>query len=184
MTVAAIATALVAVAPAGAHTARTAAGAHTAGTAAGAAAAPAACTSSQLEIWIGDGPGGATAGTIYYPLEFSNISHRSCSLDGYPGLSEVNNNGKPIAQPARRVSGHYTPVSLAPGATAHAIFGVVDWGALCSKQVTASGIKVYAPNTKTAQTLDGFPYGACASKGVLVVEPVRAGVGIPGYTES
>jgi len=57
-----------------------------------------ACPTSGLEAWLGLGAASAgTAGSggigvhataaTYYTLEFTNVSHRSCSLYGYPEVS-------------------------------------------------------------------------------------------------
>ena len=41
----------------------------------------AACPTSGLEAWLGLARG------TYYTLEFTNVSHRACSLYGYPQVS-------------------------------------------------------------------------------------------------
>lgn len=148
------------------------------------AAAPAACSSSQTAVWLGDGPGGGTAGTIYYPLEFTNISHRSCTLFGYPGVSAVNGRGTQVGVAATRSSAHVAIVTLQAGATAHALLGIHDWGAICSHDTPAAGLKVYPPGLRDARVITGFPFGACAGKSVLAVNPIRGGTGVPGYTTS
>lgn len=153
------------------------------GAAARGAAAPARCTTAHLEVWFGLGLGGGTLGSVYYPLEFSNVGHSACTLSGYPGVSGYGNNGKAVGPPASRNGQHHGTVTLAAGATAHAILRVVDWGALCSKEVPAAGLRVYPPGSKSSQPVP-FAFGACAHRGVLIVGPVKAGVGIPGYTTS
>jgi hypothetical protein len=60
---------------------------------------------------------------------------------------------------------------------------VVDAGNVCSPQVTAVGLKVFPPGAIRSQTVP-FSFSACAHSGVLDVGPVRAGVGIPGFTTS
>src|SRR6516225_2602188 len=54
------------------------------------------CATSGLQAWLGLGTAGtaATAATgirpasgTYYTLEFTNVSHRACSLFGYPEVS-------------------------------------------------------------------------------------------------
>ncbi len=145
--------------------------------------ASAPCTSAQTQVWLGDGEGGGAAGHTYYPLEFSNIGHSSCTLDGYPGVSAESATGSLVGKPAMRNSGGHGPVTLAPGGTAHALISIADWGAICSKAVDAAGLKVYPPSETRAQQIS-FPFQACAKQGVLVTGPVRAGVGIPGYTTS
>jgi Domain of unknown function (DUF4232) len=147
------------------------------------ASATRTCSSANTEVWLGLGLGGGTAGTYYYPLEFSNVGHRSCTLYGYPGVSAYHGALKQIGPAAGRYLGAHVTVTLRPGATAHALLGVHDWGAICSRSVTADGLKVYAPGQSLAQEIP-FPFGACAHQSVLSVGPVRAGVGIPGYTTS
>ncbi len=141
------------------------------------------CKHAATETWLGLGEGGGTAGTIYYPLEFSNIGRQACSLNGYPGVSGITVTGKPVGKPADRNNSAHGTVVLAPGATAHAILGIHAAGAICSKSVNAAGLRVYAPGQTGSETVPfGFP--ACAGPSVMTVGPVRAGTGIPGYTTS
>ncbi|HYB29019.1 MAG TPA: DUF4232 domain-containing protein [Solirubrobacteraceae bacterium] len=146
-------------------------------------AAVARCTPTNTQVWLGLGLGGGTAGSTYYPLEFSNIGHHACTLNGFPGVSAEGNGGGQVGPAAGRNGQHHSTVTLAAGATAHAILRVVDWGALCSTQVPAIALRVYAPGETRAEDVP-FSFGACAHKGVLIVGPVRGGVGIPGYTTS
>ena len=57
---------------------------------AGAAAAATApkCATSSLVVWL-DTDGNGSAGSVYYNLEFTNLSARTCTLTGYPGVSAV-----------------------------------------------------------------------------------------------
>jgi uncharacterized protein DUF4232 len=146
------------------------------------AAAP-RCTVAHLEIWLGLGLGGGTAGSTFYPLEFSNVSQRACTLNGFPGVSAFGSGGGQVGPPASRNGQHHATVTLASGATAHAILRVVDAGAVCSSTVKAAGLKVFPPGATRSQPVP-FSISACAHRGVLVVGPVRAGVGIPGFTTS
>jgi hypothetical protein len=150
---------------------------------AGAAARVRACTAAQTAVWLGDGPGGGTLGTFYYPLEFSNIGRHACTLSGYPTVTAVDATGNQIGPASNHSTGTHKVVKLAPGQTAHALLGIHDWGAICSTEVSAAGLRVLAPGQHTADPID-FPFGACAHSGVLTVGPVRPGVGIPGYTTS
>lgn len=148
-----------------------------------ASAATSNCSAAHTEVWLGDGLGGGVAGGVYYPLEFSNVGQHACTLTGYPGLSAFGSNGAQVGPAgSRRAQAHGT-VTLAPGATAHAIMRITDWGVLCSKKVVAEGLKVFAPGQTQSQAIP-YSFGACAHRGVLSVGPVHAGVGIPGYTTS
>jgi Protein of unknown function (DUF4232) len=147
---------------------------------AAASAAPAIprCHAGQTLIWLGLGLGGGTAGTIFYPLEFTNISKHTCTLSGYPSVAALRKSGRQIGKWSRRLSAHHGLVTLRPGWTAHAALGIVEAGNVCSKPVTASWLKVHAPHQARATQLP-FQFQACAHKGVLVTGPVQAGVGIP-----
>jgi Protein of unknown function (DUF4232) len=146
-------------------------------------AAAAKCTGADTQVWLGLGLGGGTAGSTYYPLEFSNVGRRACTLTGYPGVSGYRGGGAQVGPPASRNGQRHGTVTLAPGATAHAILRIVDWGAVCSKEVVADGLKVFPPGETNSEPVP-FSFGACAQRGVLIVGPVGAGVGIPGYTTS
>jgi hypothetical protein len=140
-----------------------------------------ACVPAQTQVWLGLGLGGGTAGTYYYPLEFTNVGHSTCTLSGYPGVSAYRGAGQQVGTPGTRNQTAHATVTLAPGATAHAQLGVHDYGALCKRGVAATGLKVYPPGETRSWSL-GFPLRVCASRSVLVVGPVRPGVGVPGYT--
>jgi hypothetical protein len=145
-------------------------------------AATPSCSPAGTQVWLGLGLGGGTAGSIYYPLEFSNVGRHACTLTGYPGVS-ASRGGAQIGPSATRNRQAHGTVTLAPGGTAHAILRVVDWGALCSQEVVADSLRVFAPGQTRSESVP-FSFGACARRGVLIVGPVRAGVGIPGYTTS
>jgi hypothetical protein len=147
-----------------------------------AASAP-RCTTAHLEIWLGLGLGGGTAGSTFYPLEFSNVGHSACTLNGFPGVSAVGGGGGQLGPAASRNGQHHGTVTLAPGDTAHAILRVLDAGAVCSSPVTASSLKVFPPGATRSESIP-FSFAACSHRGVLVVGPVRVGVGIPGFTTS
>lgn len=139
------------------------------------------CKSDQTEVWLGLGLGGGTAGTTYYPLEFSNISSRACSFDGYPRMWAYRGALRQLGPVARRNRRSHGRVVLAPGASAHALLGVVDWGVLCAASVTADALQVFPPGQRQAQEVP-FSFPACLHQGVLNVGPLEPGVGIPGYT--
>jgi hypothetical protein len=141
------------------------------------------CAFSHTEIWLGDGEGGGAAGHVYLPLELSNIGRSSCTLYGFPGVSAVNSSGHQIGGDGSRSGPAGAVVRLAPGATAHALLAIADWGAICSRGVPATGIRIYAPAQRSSQLVQ-FQFEVCASRSVLSVGPVRSGVGIPGYTNS
>src|SRR5262249_57737110 len=87
-------------------------------------AAPAApaCSTGGLVVWINNVEG--AAGTLYYTLNFTNLSGHACTLRGHPGVSTVGLSGSQIGRPARWGNpGHarLRTVRLARGATATAV---------------------------------------------------------------
>jgi len=130
-----------------------------------AASAP-SCPTSGLVIWLNDEAGGGTAGSVYYKLEFTNLSARTCTLRGYPGVSAVNLRGGGVGGGASREVVHKPrPVTLANGSTASAVLRIVDAGALPScAPVNAAGLRVYPPGQTRAKVVP-FPFQACSSAG-------------------
>ncbi len=136
------------------------------------------CRESQTLIWLGLGAGGGTAGTTFFPLEFTNVSHQTCSLFGFPTAWAVFQNGRQIGKASRHLFQRHGFVNLLPGQTAHALLGVIDAGNVCSKPVTAAALRVRAPGQRST-TIIPFSFQACFHKRVLVTGPIQPGVGIP-----
>src|ERR1700689_5600890 len=57
------------------------------------------CTASDLGVWLAVDQGNGAAGTIYYPLEFTNLSPPTCYLNGSPGVSALGRNGNRVGAP-------------------------------------------------------------------------------------
>jgi hypothetical protein len=121
------------------------------GSASTAASAVPKCTASDIGAWVAAGQGNGAAGTIYYPLEFTNLSHHTCSLHGYPGVSAFDRNGRQLGSPAGWGSraGART-VYLAPGATAHTIMAYHDAAVTtapgCDPEYTTALLRIYPPD--------------------------------------
>jgi hypothetical protein len=146
-----------------------------------------ACAASDLKVTVNAGAAGAAAGSTYYPIDFTNASGVSCRLDGYPDAWFVTSAGRPIGAPAARDYGVTSrPVSLPPGATAHAWLQVTDaanYPAAACRPVTAHVLRIRAPGAAGASSVRrAFP--ACAAaihgRGILTVQPVVAGPGSRG----
>jgi hypothetical protein len=90
-------------------------------------AATKACSASKLVVWAGEEPGGGTAGSVFYRIEFTNLSSGTCTLFGFPTVSAVNLKGKKIGAPALHSPGKKVKaVKLAQGQTATAQLQIVD----------------------------------------------------------
>ncbi len=185
----------------------------------GALSSKVTCASSGLQAWLGLGSGNATGNAVhdgtqgtYYTLEFTNISHHTCRLYGYPEVSayatsEVTatpgtDTQETVVQSAAgqgtggQIGGaaipdttvRPQPVTLPPGATAHAVLRVASAGrnepAACA-QVMAQEIRVIAPGqglSRAGATVFDVRIPVCATRGhtSLSVQPVLARTGIPG----
>lgn len=153
--------------------AATAAGALAATSSSAVAAGSPPCQTSGLVIWL-DTNGNGTAGSIFYTLNFTNLSGHRCTLRGYPGVSAVSVRGGQLGRPASRdTSRRVRTISLRNGGTATAVLRIVDNGAIANcGMVTAAGLRVFPPNGHAAKTVP-FPFGACRRSSVLTVRAVR-----------
>jgi hypothetical protein len=159
-----------------------------AATSSGAASAAAAsvprCTASDLGAWVAVGHGNGALGTIYYPLEFTNLSGHACSLFGFPGVSAIDRNGHQLGSPANWI--HTTAprtVILAPGATAHTMLAyhdaVVTTEPGCDPVYSAMLLRVYPPD-QYSPTYGSFSFEACSHAGPVYMSmwgPITPGVG-------
>ena len=152
--------------------------------AASASAAVPACTAADLGVWVAISQGSAAAGSVFYPLEFTNLSGHTCSLYGFPGVSAVDRNGHQLGSPANwnhAVTPH--AVILAPGATAHTILAYHDAAVStepgCDPVYSAVLLRIYPPGEYSA-TYAAFDLEACSHAGpvyMTVWEPIIPGVG-------
>jgi hypothetical protein len=149
----------------------------------GASGATPRCTVRDLAVWLGDGPGGGSAGHFEYPVEFSNISGHTCHLLGYPGVSAARLHQ--IGSPADRSGATPQLVTLAPRQTGHTFVQFTDTGVIdpsVCKPTTAEVLRVYPPGARNYAPIS-WRFGACRSTAVtfMDVQPVQGRVGIPGF---
>jgi len=109
---------------------------------------PLPCATTALKLTVGAANG--AAGTIFYPLDFTNTSGAACTMYGYPGVAFVSSpGGSQIGAPAnRRAVAAPTVITVAPGATAHATLAVSDVliGNNCQHQLQVNWVQVYPPD--------------------------------------
>jgi len=148
------------------------------------AAGPAQCQASQLQLAVGQGNG--AAGSIYYPVQFTNTSGVTCTLYGYPGVALVTApGGSTVGAPAvRDPTFPAEVVTIAPGGVAHAPLEVAvaaNYPAPVCKPATGHWLQVYPPGSYialyvafTAQTCTK-PVGDGSTLGIYVVLPGATG---------
>ena len=147
------------------------------------AAAVPACTADNLGVWVAVSQSDGAAGSIFFPLQFTNLGRHACAMRGFAGVSAIDSNGHQLGSPAGW--DHTRPVRtvvLAPGATAHAILRYADVTVAtapgCHPVSSMVELRVYPPNQRRA-TYAAFNGEACSHTGpvYLDVTPVQAGVG-------
>lgn len=130
----------------------------------GRAAGTPKCATSGLVMWL-NAEGSGTAGSFFFKIELANLSGRTCTLSGYPGVSAVSLGGHQIGGAARRETArHPRVITLAPEAQATAILRLVDVGALPASchPATAAAFRVYPPGQRTSKLVP-FPFKTCAN---------------------
>jgi len=164
------------------------------------------CAASGLEAWLGLAATGSEPGTgtttstgtgtsdhlepgrTYYTLEFTNVSARACSLDGYPRVSAYAGGlagGTQIGSAATwDTSVQPQPVTLAPGQTAHSLLRVTSTRTFlptACAQVTASELRVTLPD-QVQPSFVPIHVSACSKRGpeFLSVQPIQPRAGVPG----
>jgi hypothetical protein len=137
------------------------------------APALAECVTSALKVKVGSSNG--AAGTIFYSLDFTNVSGSTCFVQGYPGVSLVtagSNSGSQVGADAKRDSVFAAKqVVLAPGKTAVAQLGIAEAGNFPSakcQMVTAHWLKIFPPD-QTVATYVPFTTQTCASTSVATM---------------
>ncbi|MYS21008.1 Protein of unknown function, partial [Streptomyces sp. DvalAA-14] len=138
------------------------------------AAAGPMCATSQLSVAQRGGDAGA--GNLYFYLVFTNHSGTTCHLTGYPGVSMLDASGRQIGQPATREHPGYSPVVLAPGASASDTIHTINQQGTCL--ATSADLRVYPPGN-TASVVVPAKITECYN--TFAVTPLAAGrSGNPG----
>ncbi|NRD25097.1 DUF4232 domain-containing protein [Frigoribacterium sp. VKM Ac-2836] len=127
------------------------------------------CTVGELTAGIADGGGGA-AGSYGVAIVLTNSGQRSCTLQGWPGVSFVGDgNGTQIGASAvlDRSTAHETH-TLAPGGEVQTIVRITQTGNYdadeCRPQAT-DGFRIYPPGSLESIFVpaSGASYEACAN---------------------
>ena len=151
----------------------------------------ASCASSGLTAKVDASQGGAAAGSVYVPINFTNTTGSACTLFGYPGVSFVTSpSGSQLGRPATRVAPTAALVTLPPGGVAHATIRIAqaaNYSPSDCVPVTAHWLKIYPPNQFTA-IYARYTTQACSARlphaqgSQLSVYVVKPGPGKAGQT--
>jgi len=120
-----------------------------------------------MVVWLKD-RGNAGAGSVYYTIGLTNLSARSCTLRGYPGVSAIDLAQRRLGSPAGRNPRDPVRTVLIPtGESAQFLLQLHDPGffpqATC-RPAMAAGLRVYLPNAFTSSTVP-VPFRACSRVG-------------------
>lgn len=126
------------------------------------------CVSSVLLASLGQSQG--AAGHSYVALLLTNRSRVTCTLDGYPGVSfTAGTDAHEIGAPAQRDRRFgAAPVTLVPGATAHATVDVANYanyGQQACQPARATGFRIFPPGS-TGSLFIGAPQTVCSKHAV------------------
>ncbi|MBS1878685.1 MAG: DUF4232 domain-containing protein, partial [Actinobacteria bacterium] len=145
----------------------------------GAATASAAtCKTANLVIWLQNGNGNGTAGSVYYKLRLTNAGSAACTVTGFPQVTAVNLKGQTLGKAAKRETNlKASPVTIAPGNSASFQVRVVEAGNFPASQchpTLAAGWRVVPPGGGGAKVVP-FPFETCAkpTQSALGVGPVK-----------
>ena len=119
-------------------------------------------------------------GSIYTPLVFTNTGTVTCTLDGHPGVSFIDEAGNQIGPSAERTTGTTPTVALAPGEQAHATLQTHDAGLFDTcVPVPAHRMKVYPPDQTTAIII-AYDFVVCTgviADSQFIIDVVNPGTG-------
>ena len=143
-------------------------------------AGPAACPTGSLQLKQGVAQG--YAGGVYQVIVFTNTSGSPCTLYGYPGVSLVS--GPPYMQiglaAKRSTSTPRKLVTLAPGATAHALLQIVDalnYPTASCGPTKATALRIYPPNQTVPVYLPNTSNGCAKPVQIMYIGAVQPGSG-------
>lgn len=128
------------------------------------------------------GAAGAAAGSTYTAIVFTNISHVTCTLYGFPGVSLAG--GDPVTQIGQAAAENHatarTMVTLAPGGVASALLRIADalnYPPSACDPATATYLQIYPPNQTTPIYLKYTATACRRAVQILTVNVVEPGAG-------
>ncbi|HEY0497912.1 MAG TPA: DUF4232 domain-containing protein [Kutzneria sp.] len=132
---------------------------------------PSNCRSTELKLSFGHDSDHAMQKT-YTSLQFTNTGQRTCTLQGFPGVSYVTgDNGQQVGLPANRSGNQGPTITLRPGLSTNAGLVIVNaspFPADQCKPVDVRGLRVYPPNETAAMFLPTSGQGCAGSVGPLL----------------
>ncbi|MCD9872495.1 DUF4232 domain-containing protein [Streptomyces guryensis] len=121
------------------------AGAGAAWSATTATAAPGLRTCAVSDLYVSMGRKEGAAGSVYWPIRFTNTSTTDCVLRGYPGVRALDTAHRQIGPAATHSGRPYATVVLAPAHSVSAVIRTTNGpvGGPCLR--TGTYLRVYPP---------------------------------------
>lgn len=136
------------------------------------------CKVADLKLSLSGGD--AAAGTTYRNLVFTNKGGRTCTIQGFPGVSYVTgDDGHQVGPAAYRVGKKGPVITVQPGASAISDIGFVqvrNYDPAVCKPTEVRGLRVYPPHEYDSMFVEA-PGTGCAGTppgNQLTVATVRA----------
>lgn len=127
------------------------------------------CDGPTLAVSVGNGEG--AAGTVHYPILFTNRGDTSCYLQGFPGVAAANVGGAANVNATRDTGVRATRIVLATGRTAHAdlaVRNVPPGSAACPSYPV---LLVTPPDSRRTSTISRRVQPCANQMRVTVVQP-------------
>jgi uncharacterized protein DUF4232 len=139
------------------------------------------CKAADLKLTLKGSDAGA--GHAYVNLVFTNKGSRTCTMQGYPGVSYVTgDNGRQVGEAAYRQGTKGAVVTLAPGKSAYAPIDEVNvhnYDPAACHPTSTRGLRIYPPHDTAAMFVSQSGTGCTGSVPghQLSVKTVVAGTG-------
>jgi hypothetical protein len=140
------------------------------------------CKVADLALRLGGGD--AAAGTSYRALVFTNKGTRTCTIQGFAGVSYVaGDDGHQVGPAAYRTGTKGPVITLKPGDSAYADVGfvqVANYDPAVCKPTEVRGLRIYPPHDYDSAFLPNPGTGCAAAKlpgNQLTIGTVKAGTG-------
>ena len=139
------------------------------------------CKVADLTLSLGGGD--TAAGTTYRSLRFTNSGARTCTIQGFPGVSYVTgNDGRQVGPAAKRDGSKGAPITLKPGEVAHADIGFVQvrtYDPAVCQPTEVRGLRIYPPHEYDSMFVENAGTGCAGTPpgNQLVVKTMEPGAG-------
>lgn len=139
------------------------------------------CKVADLDLRLGGGD--SAAGTTYRAVVFTNKGSRTCTIQGFPGVSYVaGDDGHQVGPSAKRTGTKGPVITLKPGDSAFADVGFVqvrNYDEAQCKPTEVRGLRIYPPHEYDSMFLANPGTGCAATPpgNQLTVGTVQAGAG-------